>query len=364
MIMSKAASAAKQVLQISAMVVIFGAMMMAQTRSVQEPGSRIGPLVSPVAAGQNGTSLRDTGTGGGFTAISDLPAGAPASLPPGNTGGIPTTEMLIGAGDMLEVSVYSAPDYIKQVRVSASGEITLPLSGTVKVGGLTTSQAETLIAKKLSDGKFFNDPKVSVLEKEFATQGISVLGEVQKPGIYPLPGTRSLYDALSAAGGTTARAGNIVSLTHRNDPQNRKVVTLSYDGKASDQANIPVYPGDTVVVSKAGVVYVTGDVHLPGGFIMENAHMTVLQAVAMAQGANPTASLDGARLIRNSGQGSKPEEISIPLKKILSAKMADINLQPNDIVFVPSSAAKSAGRRTLDAIVQTATGMAVYGKVP
>jgi polysaccharide export outer membrane protein len=346
------------------MMMLLGAMTMAQTRSVQEPRSRIGPLVVPVAPGQNGTSLRDTGTGGGFTAIGEPSAGAETALPPGNSGGIPTTEMLIGAGDLLEISVYGAPDYIKQVRVSATGEITVPLSGTVKVGGLTTSQAETLIAKKLSDGKFFNDPKVSVLEKEFATQGISVLGEVQKPGIYPLPGTRSLYDALSAAGGTTARAGNIVSLTHRNDPQNRTVVTLSYDGKTSDQANVPVYPGDTVVVSKAGVVYVTGDVHLPGGFIMENAHMTVLQAVAMAQGANPTAALDGARLIRNSGQGSKPEEISIPLKKILSAKAPDQNLQPNDIVFVPSSAAKSAGRRTLDAIVQAATGMAIYGKVP
>ena len=140
-------------------------------------------------------------------------------------------------------------------------------------------------------------------------------------------------------------------------------MNLSYDGKSADHANIPVYPGDTVVVSKAGVVYVTGDVKLPGGFIMENAHMTILQAVAMAQGANPTAALDRAKLIRNSGQGSQPEEIPISLKKILSAKAPDMNLQPNDIVFVPKSAAKSAGRRTLSAIVETATGMAVYGKL-
>jgi polysaccharide export outer membrane protein len=97
---------------------------------------------------------------------------------------------------------------------------------------------------------------------------------------------------------------------------------------------------------------------------MENAHMTVLQAVAMAQGANPTAALDRAKLIRNAGQGSQPEEVSISLKKILAAKEPDINLQPNDIVFVPNSAAKSAGRKTLDAIVQTATGMAVYGRMP
>jgi polysaccharide export outer membrane protein len=106
-------------------------------------------------------------------------------------------------------------------------------------------------------------------------------------------------------------------------------------------------------------VYVTGEVKLPGGFVMENAHMTVLQAVAMAQGTNPTAALDKVELIRNSGQGGKPEATPIPLKKILSAQAPDVNLQPNDIVFVPNSRAKSAGKRTLDAIVQVATGAAL-----
>ena len=124
-------------------------------------------------------------------------------------------------------------------------------------------------------------------------------------------------------------------------------------------ANVPLYPGDTVMVSKAGIVYVTGAVIKPGGFVMENAHMTVLQAVAMAQGANPTAALDKAEVIRNAGQGSKPEEIPIQLKKILTAKAPDVNLQENDIVFVPNSGAKSAGKRTVDAIVQIATGVAM-----
>jgi polysaccharide export outer membrane protein len=325
-------------------------------------------MVSPIAPGQNGTGMRGVEAGGPVGASSDeippsqFTATASTAGAQPSAGAAPSSEMLIGSGDLLEVSVYGAPDYDKQVRVSAAGEVTLPLAGTLKVGGMTTSQAETLIAKKLGDGEYFNDPRVSVLEKEFSSQGISVLGEVQKPGIYPLPGTRNLFDAISAAGGTTPRAGNIVAITHRSDPQDRKVVNLSYDGKSADHANIPVYPGDTVVVSKAGVVYVTGDVKLPGGFIMENAHMTILQAVAMAQGANPTAALDRAKLIRNSGQG-QPEEIPISLKKILSAKAPDMNLQPNDIVFVPNSATKSAGRRTLSAIVETATGMAIYGRL-
>jgi polysaccharide export outer membrane protein len=260
------------------------------------------------------------------------------------------------------VSIYGAPDYLKEVRVRSTGEITLPLAGTVKVGGLSPAQAEALIAKRLGDGGFFNDPRVSVLEKEFATQGISVLGEVQKPGVYPLQGPRNLFDALSAAGGTTPRAGNTVSISHREDPQHSEVVTLSENSKSSSQSNVHVYPGDTVVVSKAGIVYVVGDVRSPGGFVMENSHMTMLQAFAMAQGANPTAALDRAQLIRKSGPENQPQEAPISLKKILAQKAPDMNLQPGDIVFVPTSAAKAAGRRTLEAIVQTATGMAIYSR--
>jgi polysaccharide export outer membrane protein len=328
---------AKQAFRISAMLVLVGAFTTAQTSSpplLTAPG-RIGSAVSPVAANE------------------------PAAATPSVANPAPTTEMLIGSGDLLEVSVYGAPDYIKQVRVNAAGEITLPLAGTVKIGGMTTAQAEAVIAKTLSDGGFFRDPRVSVLEKEYSTQGISVLGEVTKPGIYPLPGSRSLFDAISAASGVTARAGSIVSITHRNDPEHQTTVILSNNGKNSGSANVPLYPGDTVMVSKAGIVYVTGAVSKPGGFVMENAHMTVLQAVAMAQGANPTAALDKAEVIRNAGQGTKPEEIPIPLKKILTAKAPDVNLQENDIVFIPNSGAKSAQKRTIDAIIQVATGAAM-----
>jgi polysaccharide biosynthesis/export protein len=328
---------AKQGLRISAMLVLLGALAAAQASSSQV-------LAAP---------------GRMESAVTPIPPATLAVSAPSVAAAAPTSEILIGNGDLLEVSVYGAPDYDKQVRVSAEGEITLPLAGMVKIGGMTTAQAEAVIALKLSDGGYFRDPKVSVLEKEFSTQGISVLGEVAKPGIYPLPGSRNLFDAISAASGVTARAGSIVTITHRNDPEHQSTVILSNNGKGSGSANVPLFPGDTVMVSKAGIVYVTGSVNKPGGFVMENAHMTVLQAVAMAQGAISTAALDKAEVIRNSGQGSKPEEIPIQLKKILTAKAPDVNLQENDIVFVPNSAAKSAGKRTLEAIVQAATGAAL-----
>ncbi len=354
--MSYLAGATTRAFRFSLTFLLLGAIPSAQTGSSQVPVSpvRVAPL--PTLIGDPTDSV--TGVSG------NVVVPRKATLPTLTASGDSSFEILIGPGDLIEVSVYGAPDYIKDVRVGSTGEVTLPLAGTVKVGGLTPAQAEALIAKRLSDGNFFNDPRVSVLEKEFVTQGISVLGEVQKPGVYQMPGPRKLFDALSAAGGTTPRAGNTVSLLHRSDSQKSEVVTLSYDGKSSTQSNIYVYPGDTVVVSKAGLVYVVGDVRLPGGFVMENSHMTILQAYAMAQGANSTAALDRAQLIRKVGPESHPQETLISLKKILSAKSPDINLQPDDIVFVPTSGAKVAGRRTLDAIVQTATGMAIYSRVP
>jgi polysaccharide export outer membrane protein len=337
-------------------------LMTAQMNAPREPAmhGRVTP-VAPITAGQDSTAARSVSPAGSGSGITVAPAtGNETSASPATP---LSSEILIGPGDLLEVSVFGA-DYTKQVRVSGTGEITLPFTNNVKVSGLTTSQAEALIAKRLSDGGYFNDPKVSVLDKEFATQGVSVLGEVQKPGTYPMPGPRNLFDALSAAGGLTQRAGNTVWVTHRSQPQQPEVISLA-NGKDSAQQNIQVYPGDTVVVSKAGIVYVVGDVRLPGGFIMESSRMTVLQAVAMAQGPNPTAALDSARLIRKSAATTNgPQEIGISLKKIMSAKSPDMDLQAEDILFVPASAAKTAGRRTIDAIIQTATGMAVYGRIP
>jgi polysaccharide export outer membrane protein len=121
-----------------------------------------------------------------------------------------------------------------------------------------------------------------------------------------------------------------------------------------------VHPGDTVVVSKAGMVYVVGDVKEPTGIVMESPHLTVLQAIAMAHGTNPTASLKSVKLIRKGN--SAPQEIAIPLNMILEAKEPDLLLQPDDIVFVPNSTAKTVTRRGLEAMLQAATGVAIYGR--
>lgn len=285
----------------------------------------------------------------------------PPSTNPSSTGSIsgPSQDVFIGSGDLLTISVDGAPEYRYDVRVTSGGNASLPMIGNIKLAGLSTTQAESIVAESLQKRGFFNDPQVSVFVKEYATAGISVLGEVQKPGIYPLLGHRTLLDAISAAGGTTPTAGRTVTIIHRDHPKEPEMVKLTHDdGKV--MTNMMISPGDSVVVSKAGMVYVVGDVQLPMGIIMDNPHLSVLQAVAMAHGTNPTASLKSAKLIRKAS--TVPQEIPIPLNLILAAKSADLELQADDIVFVPNSIAKTVTRKGLEAALQAATGVAIYGR--
>ncbi|PSH03956.1 MAG: polysaccharide export protein [Acidobacteria bacterium] len=270
----------------------------------------------------------------------------------------PSSDLLIGSGDLIQVSVEGAPDYSRDVRVSRDGEIILPLIGKVKVGGLTLQQAQELIAARLREGKYFNDPQVTLFGKEYATQGISVLGEVTKPGIYPLLGTHTLFDAISAAGGVTPKAGKKVMILRRGTTE-AEVVEMPIGVRDWSQSNVAVQPGDTVMVSKAGIVYVVGDVKLPGGYVMENSKLTVLQAVALAQGTNPTAALSKVKLIRKTPKGQK--ETLIALNKIYSAQIPDVNLEPEDILFIPNSSVKSGFRKALEMGLSTASGVAIYG---
>lgn len=272
-----------------------------------------------------------------------------------------TAQLTIAAGDLLEIGVFGTdfscnPDKNAcDVRVSDSGSIELPLINEVRVRGLTVAQASQLIASRFSAGGFFNDPQVTVVQKEYATQGISVLGEVQKPGIYPLLGSHTLLQAISAAGGTTTKAGNDVKLIHSERSSVAERVDLS-----SASSSVMLTPGDTIVVSKAGIVYVVGDVKQPTGIVMESSGLTVLKAIAMAQGTNPTAKLNKAKVIRTGPSGRV--EIPLSLTKILSNKAEDLPLQAEDVLFIPNSAAKSAARRSLEAILQTATGVTIYGR--
>ena len=269
----------------------------------------------------------------------------------------------IGAGDLLEVSIYGVADYRQETRVNESGDVSLPLIGSVRIGGATVEESQDVIAKSLVEGGYFRDPHVSVVIKDFASQGVTVLGEVTKPGVYPMVGKRRLFDLISEAGGFTPKAGKLVTITHRDQPNDLNRVNITQDLTKSTESNVEIDPGDTIAVSKAGIVYVVGDVQRPGGFVMENnEHMTVLQAVALAQGTNHTAALNAARILRRTSAG--PTEVKIPLKQMMAAKASDMELDPDDILFIPGSAAKNAFARGMEGIFQIATSAAIYGAHP
>ncbi len=265
----------------------------------------------------------------------------------------------IGCGDLLDISVYDLPDLKHTVRVDTKGYISYPLIGPVHAAGMSAIELELRLEKLLVDGGYVKKPQVSVLVVEYATQGISVSGEVNKPGVYPALGPRRLMDIISVAGGLTPTAGKTIALTRRDDPATAELVRLSKDPVAALHENVQVFPGDTVVVSRAGVVYVIGDVGKPSGFTMDKDEtLTLLQALALAEGVKSTAAFGSAKLIRRNPDGV--QEIPVNLKRMLAGKVPDLTLQPEDIVFVPTSLAKSAARRTVDSIVQVATGVVIY----
>jgi polysaccharide export outer membrane protein len=263
---------------------------------------------------------------------------------------------------LLDISIFGAPELARTVRVAGNGAIDLPFIGSILVSGFTPEDIRQVIAKKYADGNLLRDPQVSIQVKEYATQGISVMGEVAKPGIFPLLGTARLFDAIAAAGGTTPRAGAKVTILHRDRSAVPETVSLFAAAEGASESNVRVFPGDTVIVRKAGIVYVVGDVNKPGGYVMENSeNFTAMQAIALAQGAARTAALNRARVIRRSAAGL--QELPVPLAKIFSAKAPDMKLQAEDILFVPGSASKGAAMRSIEAILQTIPGVAIYSTV-
>ncbi len=265
-------------------------------------------------------------------------------------------EARIDPGDVIELKIFGLPDMSQELRVSDAGMIVLPLVGPITAQGLTTAELEQKIAAALRNGGFVNDPQVNVLPKELRSAGVLVSGEVGKPGIYPIYASCSLPDLIMAAGGLTVKAGHIVTLTHRDQSNTPINVDISSPFVKSNP-NFAVFPGDSVVVTKAGVVYVLGDVGHAAGLVMEGDEpMTVLQALALAGGAGKDAGLNGSRIIRKGPQGV--QQFSIPLKDILRARKEDVELLPGDVLFVPGSKGKEAWHGAT-AVLQTATILTV-----
>ena len=298
----------------------------------------------------------------------------------------------VGPGDVLDIVVFEVEELSKSAAVGAGGRISLPMLGEVPVAGLTTREIETELEQRYAV-KYLNDPQISVSVKEFRSQPVSVIGAVDKPGVYQLQGSRRLIEVLAMAGGFAPDVGGVITISRRAEGagETPDLVTASLtESLARDlDAELPPAPGtgseievsvrellrmsggdshnpfiephDVIRVSKAGVVYVMGAVEKPGGFPIKDQEMlTVLRAVSLASGTVRYASPQKARLIR-SVEGAK-QEIPVRIQDMVEGKLADMPMQADDILFVPDSRAKSALGRGAEAALQIATGIAIWGR--
>lgn len=244
--------------------------------------------------------------------------------------------LLIASGDVLHVQVFDTPEMEQHVRVTDAGELPLVLGGNVKVVGLTPGEAAHAIEKVLLDGNYFLHPHVTVEVEEYAESKVYVIGEVNQPGGVEIHKPRSVLDVLAMAGGLDQLASRSILIQRRGEEAKIPYYVSNNAETALDSA-IKVNPGDTVYVPRAGIVYVLGDVKIPGGYAMTNneTQVSVLQLVARAGGTNNSAVPSHARLIRKTSNGTV--EIPLQLSQMQKGKIADIPLQPDDIIYVPFS---------------------------
>ncbi len=334
--------------------VIVGTAALAAAQDRQQPPFTIQSQVAAPSAQASGTSPR--------------PVQQQTTPPPSN--------YVLGPDDEIFISALHVPEIPQTpIRLDPEGAVNLPLAGRVKLAGLTTTQAEARLTDLLKE--YVKDPAVSVRISQMHSQPVSVLGEVRQPGVFQLQGRKTLAEMIAQAGGLAPEAGYVVKITRKTQwgsipvLGNKKDSTGQYyvaevslsslmDAHAPGD-NILICPDDVLTVPRASLVYVIGEVHKPGGFVLhDRGGVSVLKALSLSEGLSRTAALSGARIIRDTPGGNGRRQIPLDLKKILEGKAEDPQLAPDDILFVPNSTAKSVLMRGAEAAVQAATGAAIW----
>ena len=316
-------------------------------------------------------------------------------------------DYVIGNGDVIIVDVFDVKELSREVRVSQTGSIGLPLVPVrLRVAGLTEIQTEQKIAEVLEANGLVSHPQVSVSVKERKSKPITVVGAVAHPLVYQADRPVTILEVLAEAGGISNDAGDTVIVTRpvqtqSSDPTDPPSIGPEDPAPSASDSSKTVFPaatpdasapnepprigntitinlnelmesgdatnniilqaGDIVTVPHAGIVYVLGAVSRPGGFVLANdrSHMSTLKILALAGGLNRTAKKDRAVIIRKDAQGQQ-HEVAVNLKKVLERTAEDVQLQPSDILYVPESAGKQAMLRAVEFGLALGAGVALY----
>ncbi len=284
--------------------------------------------------------------------------------------------MPLGAGDQIEVTVLRLPEMqALAASLDDTGAIDLPLVGRIDAGGKTPEQVQGAITEALSS--FMREPSVRLRVVATSSRPVSVLGAVKQPGVHQLKGDMRLMEVLSLAGGLREDAGYSIKIARmleqgelplpnsKIDDSGRfslaEIDLTSLIGNENPAHNILIRPQDVITAPRARLVYVIGDVNKSGGFVLaERQSMSVLQALALAEGLKGTASPRKARIIRPIDGSSEKDEIAIDVKRILSGRQEDMALYPEDVLFIPNNTAKSAGKVALSALMDVGTGLIIF----
>jgi polysaccharide biosynthesis/export protein len=326
-------------------------------------------------------------------------------------------DYVIGAGDVVTVQVFDVPELSRELRVSQTGTIGIPLVPVrLRVAGLTEAQAERKVQEVLEANGLVSHPEVTVSVKEKKSKPITVVGAVVHPMVYQADRQVTLIEVLAEVGGVASDAGDSVIVTRQetdvaaesSDPpgissddarvsshgssgapvsqsragnspaasvsagdpppplSNSITVNLNQILEGADMKNnIVLFPGDVVTVPHAGIVYVLGAVQRPGGFVVSNdrAQLTTLKVLSLAGGLNRTAKSDHAVIVRKDSAGQQ-HEVEVDLKKVMRFQSEDLQLRPSDILYVPTSSTKQALIKAGELSLAVGTGVLVYRLVP
>jgi polysaccharide biosynthesis/export protein len=288
------------------------------------------------------------------------------------------TKYVLGPGDQVTLQVANLDDFGgKTFGIDGGGELSLPLLGRIKAAGLTVAVLEQEIRSRL--GSILKNPDVAINMSSSGSQPVAILGAVSAPGMRQLEGHKTLFEVLSLVGGLRVDAGYQIRITRnmkfgaiplpnaRPDPTGQfttasvKVKNVINEQISAD--NILIFPGDEISVPVASEVYILGSVSKPCGVLLtEHESIPTLQLLSTAEGFQRAAAPEKARILRIVPGSDQRVEVAVNLKQIFAGKEPDVQLLSNDILYVPSSRAKSAGYKVLDIVSSPSTAVSVAAR--
>ncbi len=337
-------------LKIRPVAVILGTVLATACGSVSQ---------KPTMVGNRPTE--STGSSGSSTFAADINRNiSAAAMLPGQAS---SSDYQIGPEDLLEITLFNVPEGMDRqvtprlttVRVSQQGQISLPVLGEINVKGLTISRLEQRLRQDYD--KYIHNPQVGVLVREYR-QRISIIGAVQKPSIVEVTGPKTLIEILAMAGGVTDRAGSQVHV-YRQGPTGKEshvidlaVLTNSVglvNASNAGMINMPVQPGDMINIPEAGMFFVDGAVRKPGSYPLGRRY-SLTQAIATAGGVDNELHSNDISILRRQGPGEL-QTIALNLSNVMSGNVADPQIQPDDVIVVPTSTAKFIVKRFIGTLV-------------